>query len=48
MKRSTAFSVDSKIYEEFKNVTMKEGLVMSFLIENFMKEVIKERTKNDK
>lgn len=48
-KRTITLSVDSKIYEDYKNICNKKGWILSKQFENFIvEEIKKEGKKNDR
>jgi hypothetical protein len=48
-KRTITLSVDSKTYEEYRNICEKKGLILSKQFDNFMvEEIKKEGIKNGK
>ena len=48
-KRTITLSVDGKIYEDYKNICDKKGLILSKQFENFIvEEIKKEGKKNDR
>jgi len=46
-KRTITLSVDSQIYEDYKNICDKKGCILSKQFENFMVEEIKKEGKKD-
>lgn len=47
VKRRITLSVDLDIYEEFKKYCEDQGLIISKQIENFMKDELKRRIRNE-
>ena len=42
MKKAKAFMINEDIYKEFQKLAKEKGLILSVLIENYMKQFIKE------
>jgi len=46
-KRTITLSVDTKTYEDYKNICDQKGLIISKQFENFMAEEIKKKGKKN-